>query len=429
VAGAAAITAQGIGKRYALGAGQSTMLSERIGDALRRGARRERTDAEEFWALRDVSFEIPPGQVVGLIGHNGAGKSTLLKIISRITPPTEGRASVRGRVGTLLEVGTGFHPELSGRENVFLNGAVLGMKRREIMRKYAEIVEFAGVERFLETPVKRYSSGMYVRLAFAVAAHLEPEVLLVDEVLAVGDVEFQRKCLGKMRDVASHGRTVLFVSHNLGAVSRLCERALLFEGGRLTADGPPSEVIAGYMAAAVPEGAAGVAEIPRDAPRLGTAEAILSRVTMTAVDGQPIGSLYLDQRFRVTAEFDVREDIDDAVFEVGVVTFAGDRIVTSNSVDRERGPSRVQRGRRAITVELDPSLLPGEFALDVAVHHTDGTTIDFVQGILRFTALNAAEQGEDHYPWNAVRGYVRSPAVWSEVTDAAAAPAASRPGG
>jgi lipopolysaccharide transport system ATP-binding protein len=429
VAGDVAILAEGIGKRYALGASRSGLLSERIGDALRRGRRMDRAVNEQFWALRDVSLEIPPGQVVGLIGHNGAGKSTLLKIISRITPPTEGRAAVHGRVGTLLEVGTGFHPELSGRENVFLNGAVLGMKRREIMRKYAEIVEFAGVERFLETPVKRYSSGMYVRLAFAVAAHLEPEILLVDEVLAVGDVEFQRKCLGKMRDVASHGRTVLFVTHNLGAVSRLCERAMLFEAGRLTADGPPTEVIGRYMSAAAPEGAVGQAEVPDDAPRLGTGEVRLRTARTTSVDGTALGSLHLDQPVRVTAEFDVLAEVEDAVFEVGVATFAGERVVTVNSIDRERPPVRLEAGRRAISVELDPGLLPGEFTLDIGVHHRDGTTIDFVQGVLRFTALNAAEHGDDHYPWNAVRGYVRPHAVWSEVTDAAAAPAASRRGG
>ncbi len=336
---------------------------------------------------------------------------------------------MRGRVGTLLEVGTGFHPELSGRENVFLNGAVLGMKRREIMRKYDEIVEFAGVERFLETPVKRYSSGMYVRLAFAVAAHLEPEILLVDEVLAVGDVEFQRKCLGKMRDVASHGRTVLFVSHNLGAISRLCERAMLFETGKLTADGPPAEVIARYVAAAAPDASVGHADVAGDAPRLGTGEARLRAVRLTGVDGRPLGSIHLDQRFQVTAEFDVLADVDDAVFEVGVATFAGERVVTANSVDREQPPVRLERGRRAVSVELEAGLLPGEFALDVGVHHRNGTTIDYVQGALRFTALNASERGDDHYPWNAVRGYVRPHAVWSEVTDPEAAPAGNRPGG
>ncbi len=203
---------------------------------------------EEFWALRDVDFEVRRGEVLGVIGRNGAGKSTLLKILSRITEPTEGRVTIRGRVASLLEVGTGFHQELTGRENIYLNGAILGMSRTEIRRKFDEIVAFAEVEKFLDTPVKRYSSGMYVRLAFAVAAHLEPEILIVDEVLAVGDTEFQEKCLGKMRDVTSRdGRTVLFVSHNLRAVSALCTRALYLSSGSVVDSGPTAEVIGLYM--------------------------------------------------------------------------------------------------------------------------------------------------------------------------------------
>ena len=205
---------------------------------------------EDFWALRDVSFQIASGEVVGIIGRNGAGKSTLLKVLSRITEPSEGRVTLDGRVASLLEVGTGFHPELSGRENIFLNGAILGMTRAEIVRKFDEIVAFAEVERFLDTPVKRYSSGMYVRLAFAVAAHLEPEILVVDEVLAVGDAEFQKKCLGKMHEVSRGGRTVLFVSHNMAAIQALCSRVIVLQGGRTIADGAPGESISAYLAAA-----------------------------------------------------------------------------------------------------------------------------------------------------------------------------------
>ena len=204
-------------------------------------------EKEPFWALKDVSFEVLRGDVLGIIGRNGAGKSTLLKLLSRITEPTSGRAVINGRVGSLLDVGTGFHPELTGRENVFLNGAILGMHRSEIVRKFDEIVEFAEIEKFLDTPVKRYSSGMYVRLAFAVAAHLEPEILLVDEVLAVGDVAFQKKCLGKMGDVAKQGRTVLFVSHNLAAISNLCDRACLIDQGKLVSTGRTEDVIEVYM--------------------------------------------------------------------------------------------------------------------------------------------------------------------------------------
>ena len=194
-----------------------------------------------------MSFEVQPGEVVGIIGRNGAGKSTLLKILSRITEPTEGEVDINGRVGSLLEVGTGFHPELTGRENVYLNGAILGMRRAEIARKFDEIVAFAEVEKFIDTPVKHYSSGMYMRLAFAVAAHLEPEILIVDEVLAVGDAEFQKKCLGKMGDVAKGGRTVLFVSHNMMMIQRLCTRAILLQNGRLASDDHPARVIQAYI--------------------------------------------------------------------------------------------------------------------------------------------------------------------------------------
>jgi len=204
-------------------------------------------EVEEFWALRDVNFEVKQGEILGIIGRNGAGKSTLLKILSRITKPSQGRVELRGRVSSLLEVGTGFHRELTGRENIFLNGAILGMTQREIRKKFDEIVAFAGTEQFLDTPVKRYSSGMYMRLAFAVAAHLEPEILIVDEVLAVGDDEFQKKCLGKMEEVSRReGRTVLLVSHNLAAISELTHRAILLESGRVAGEGPPSEVISAY---------------------------------------------------------------------------------------------------------------------------------------------------------------------------------------
>lgn len=224
----------------------SAIEVEGLGKSYRIKAGRDR-HAEEFWAVRDLDFRIREGEVVGVVGHNGAGKSTLLKLLSRITHPSEGRIRLRGRVGSLLEVGTGFHPELSGRENIWLNGAILGMNRAEIRKAFDEIVSFAGVERFLETPVKRYSSGMYVRLAFAVAAHLQPEILIVDEVLAVGDAEFQAKCLGKMQDVSRSGRTVLFVSHNLASVGQMCGRVIVLHHGRVDLDGPTPDGIRRYF--------------------------------------------------------------------------------------------------------------------------------------------------------------------------------------
>jgi lipopolysaccharide transport system ATP-binding protein len=245
------IKAQNVSKQYRLGGSQSSygMLRDALASTVRSlGRKKQDPEKEEtIWALRDVSFEIDPGEVVGIIGRNGAGKSTLLKILSRITEPTTGRVELYGRVGSLLEVGTGFHPELTGRENIFLNGVIMGMKREEIERKFDEIVAFAEVSKFLDTPVKRYSSGMYIRLAFAVAAHLEPEILIVDEVLAVGDTSFQRKCLDKMNEVSRHGRTVLFVSHNMPAVTRLCDRTILLDEGTILKDGPSHQVVSAYL--------------------------------------------------------------------------------------------------------------------------------------------------------------------------------------
>lgn len=260
------IRAEGLGKKYLIGhqadGAPYLTLRESMIRAMSRFGRNALDMArgralimgdniEEYWALKDVDFEIQRGEVVGIVGRNGAGKSTLLKVLSRITEPSEGRVTLEGRVASLLEVGTGFHPELSGRENIFLNGAILGMTRSEIQAKFDEIVDFAGVEKFIDTPVKRYSSGMQVRLGFAVAAHLEPEILIVDEVLAVGDVEFQKKCMGRMQDVAGSGRTVLFVSHNMGAVQALCESAILLEQGQVLTTGPTSSTLAAYSSSIV----------------------------------------------------------------------------------------------------------------------------------------------------------------------------------
>jgi lipopolysaccharide transport system ATP-binding protein len=249
------IKVENLGKEYVIGGRERTNATfyDALSSGLAAPFRRLRSlgghvePEERFWALKDVNFEVHEGEVVGIIGRNGAGKSTLLKILSRITAPTKGKAKIRGRVASLLEVGTGFHPELTGRENIYLNGAILGMSRAEIRRKFDEIVEFAGVEEFLDTPVKRYSSGMYVRLAFAVAAHLDPDILLVDEILAVGDIAFQRKCLGAMQSLAGSGRTVVFVSHNMSAVERLCTRVVVIDAGRISFIGSTVESISTFM--------------------------------------------------------------------------------------------------------------------------------------------------------------------------------------
>jgi lipopolysaccharide transport system ATP-binding protein len=250
------IRVHNLSKQYAIGARQTvpTTLRESLTDAIRSPLKHLRLKGrrqEEFWALKEINFEVRPGEILGVIGRNGAGKSTLLKVLSRITEPTSGSVELYGRLGSLLEVGTGFHPELTGRENIYLNGSILGISRREINRKFDEIVTFSEVEKFIDTPVKYYSSGMYVRLAFAIAAHLEPDILVLDEVLAVGDVAFQRKCLGKMGDVSRHGRTVLFVSHNMQAVRSLCKRVIWLEEGRLHSAGESNEIINAYMRASV----------------------------------------------------------------------------------------------------------------------------------------------------------------------------------
>ncbi len=330
-----------LSKLYRLGAIGATSLRESL-DSLfgkRGGAKLADKKAKEsriaddrmgaepgtFWALRDVSFSVMPGEVIGIVGRNGAGKSTLLKILSRITEPTSGRAILRGRVVSLLEVGTGFHPELTGRENIFLNGAILGMKRAEIAKKFTEIVEFAEVGAFIDTPVKRYSSGMFVRLAFAVAAHLDPEILLIDEVLAVGDAGFQKKCLGKMGEVASrHGRTVFFVSHNMGAVRSLCEQAILIDGGRLVLSGKPGDVISHYLSASMPKGRDLEGEVwwKNDAPR--NEDVALRGIRLLDPAGAPQSTFEADKPIAIEIHYDVLQRLRGARFSVTLVTQEGE---------------------------------------------------------------------------------------------------------
>ena len=302
------IRIEGLSKQYRIGARRKAFhntlretMAGALGAPLRRIRRRHNAPGEDtVWALKDVSFDVHPGEVMGVIGRNGAGKSTLLKILSRITEPTEGRVELYGRVGSLLEVGTGFHPELTGRENIFLNGAVLGMRRGEIERKFDEIVAFAEIDRFLDTPVKRYSSGMYTRLAFAVAAHLEPEILLVDEVLAVGDSEFQAKCLGKMGEVAQGGRTVIYVSHNLGSMASLCQRAILLLGGRKCGEGPTVEVINRYISGGREVSGERVWHDPQSAPGN---EKIRLRAVRIVSGGKVTSEVDIQNDVRVEIEF------------------------------------------------------------------------------------------------------------------------------
>jgi lipopolysaccharide transport system ATP-binding protein len=311
----------------------------------------------DFWALRDVSFEVRAGEVVGIIGRNGAGKSTLLKIISEITPPTNGKVELYGRVGSLLEVGTGFHPELTGRENVYLNGSILGMNRREINRQFDEIVAFSGVENFLDTPVKRYSSGMKVRLAFAVAAHLQPEVLIIDEVLAVGDAEFQKKCLGKMQDVARGGRTVLFVSHNMQAIERLCDRVLWLLEGRSAGDGSPQELIPEYLASTSDS------LLARYAPDAAheSADVVLEEAYITGINGDPTASLRFGEPFAVHCLWRHRRSVRGVCYSLRVTNSFGTLVFASNT-SNQPAVSIDATGRYAASCKLDANVLsPGQY--------------------------------------------------------------------
>lgn len=337
-----AIHVEDLGKRYRIGTAPERyktlrdMLVAGINapiQRLRRGASafRQSSESSIIWALRDISFDVPRGKVLGIVGRNGAGKSTLLKILSRVTEPTEGSAEIHGRVGSLLEVGTGFHPELTGRENIYLNGAILGMKRLEIERKFDEIVAFSEVEQFIDTPVKRYSSGMYLRLAFAVAAHLEPEILVVDEVLAVGDAEFQRKCMGKMSDVAQAGRTVLFVSHNMSAVLRLTEETMVLDKGRLVYRAPTPQAVDYYMAAGFTgagERAWTSEEIPADA-----APFIPLALRLRDSKEQVVDTLRSTEPIRVEIEYRLDQPITGLRVGIYLLTMRGEYVFTSFDLD------------------------------------------------------------------------------------------------
>jgi len=388
----AIIEVRGLSKRYRLGQLGAGSLRE---EAERLFRRRGPRPAGEFWALKDVSFDVAPGEVLGVVGRNGAGKSTLLKLLSRVTEPTAGEVRLRGRVASLLEVGTGFHPELTGRENIYLNGAILGMTRVEIRRKFDEIVAFAEVERFLETPVKRYSSGMYVRLAFAVAAHLEPEILIVDEVLAVGDAEFQKKCLGKMRRVsAEEGRTVLFVSHNMTAINSLCDRAMLMAGGEVAMVGLPEEVVRGYLTPDRPD------EAHRrmwDRPELAPGD---DRVRLRRVEAIPCGG-----GFERVAPFEICVEywnrVEGANLIVEVVVAASDGAVVFHSLSSE--DPRIGNAARAAGLYRSSCRVPagllnaGDYRIDVHFIHGAMTAYTPFEGALSLTIADTAPRGDFIY--------------------------------
>jgi lipopolysaccharide transport system ATP-binding protein len=406
-----AVRADRLSKRYRLGERRRyRTLREALVEATRTPFRGRRIAAREtIWALRDISFEIRRGEVVGVIGRNGAGKSTLLKILSRITEPTSGRAELYGRVGSLLEVGTGFHSELTGRENIFLSGAVLGMRRAEIESRFDEIVAFAEVERFIDTPVKHYSSGMYLRLAFAVAAHLEPEILLVDEVLAVGDAAFQKRCLGKMSSVASQGRTVLFVSHNMAAVEGLCSRALLLTAGTLAEDGPPRTVIRAYLQGGVAPHTA-VTPLSDHQGRRPGSETVLREVTLLC-DGTESNTVPMGGELTVVARFARAEDIPNMRFGIAIEDLTGQRLMNFSPSNQAPDllPVRTRGGEIRCRIPRLP-LLPGLYAITLILGR-GGADLDRIDRAVEFSVEPADVFGTGLAP-EVGHGFFYQEAAW-----------------
>lgn len=394
-----AIVVEALSKRYALGQLHTNLLSERLGSLLRRD--RKKIAADEVWALRDVGFEVREGEVLGVIGRNGAGKSTLLKILSRITAPTSGRALVRGRLASLLEVGTGFHPELTGRENIYLNGTILGMRRREIDRKFDEIVAFSEVEAFLDTPVKRYSSGMYVRLAFAVAAHLETDVLVVDEVLAVGDREFQEKCLGRMDAIAKkEGRTVLFVSHNLDAISRICTEGLYLQQGRLALKGSMEEAVEKYLSRS--RDAAGAPDLAGTSERWGDGRVRLKQFELRKTDGAMAVSLGAGGDYDLVMHFDVRTpgDVTGVVGSIALADMRGVKVMLVSSAFSDQYLSLPSGGGRVVCRIRDLNLAAGAYSVTLFLGGRNGEVFDCLNDVRTIDVVGGDFFGTGHagYP-------------------------------
>jgi len=382
-----AIHCDGLAKQYQIGERERyKTMREAITGVFTSPFRRATTVPRngKFWALQDVSFDIKRGDVVGIIGRNGAGKSTLLKILSRITSPTAGRADIWGRVGSLLEIGTGFHPELTGRDNIYLNGAILGMKKSEIARKFDEIVAFSEVEKFIDTPVKRYSSGMYVRLAFAVAAHMETEILIVDEVLAVGDTQFQKKCLGKMGDVARHGRTVLLVSHNMAAIQSLCGHTILLQEGRNVYDGNPLEVTRFYLGSFDQQKQGGTVDLRSNALHREGKAAIFSSLCLKNGEGAVTTSYLPGDDLIVELNVDPPFPVSDPILSIGIDDAVGRRVFTVRSMYSDFHQPVLDRPATIICTVRDLCLVPGRYAAHIHVGTLYDRLLDLVYNAFSF---------------------------------------------
>jgi lipopolysaccharide transport system ATP-binding protein len=433
------IQVEGLSKQYRIGIAKQRYdtLRDQIASSFKRlfqlngrGSSTNRS-SDSFWALKDVSFEVKQGEVLGIIGRNGAGKSTLLKILSRITEPTEGRAHIYGRLACLLEVGTGFHRELTGRENIYLNGAILGMKRTEIERKFDEIVDFSGVEKFIDTPVKHYSSGMYVRLAFAVAAHLEPDVLIVDEVLAVGDAGFQAKCLGKMESVAREGRTVLFVSHNMAAIENLCDRVILLDMGKVAFEGPSGEAIPFFLSSMPEKGSnsrSHIVDLRNHAGRAPKYRPILTSMELYGESNRPLvnGSLKLGGPLKVRLSFHLEDPAPNLDLTLGFETQLGQCILLISSTYQSDPPTGNRTGDRTFVCDI-PSLplLPAEYKI-AALVDINGSNVDRVVDAARITVVASDYYGGGRLPHH---GFVAVKHRWHETqSDSRAKPLASAGG-
>jgi len=370
-----------------------------------------RRTVEDFWALRDVSFEIKQGESIGIVGRNGAGKSTLLKVLSRITEPTEGRVRLRGRVASLLEVGTGFHPELTGRENVFLNGAILGMSKVEIRRKFDEIVTFAEVEKFLDTPVKHYSSGMYVRLAFSVAAHMEPEILVVDEVLAVGDSAFQKKCLGKMDNISGQGRTVLFVSHNMAVVQRLCSKTAVLSGGRLAYYGDTEQAVQLYLSSmGASSSSVDIAESQHHSTYNGVRVIQLTNMTLANARNNDFSVRW---REPIHLRFTLRtnEQRNNVVFGLNLTSAEGVCLFAVHSTDLGEAPHDLAPGEHVLDVHLDNPFVAGTYTISLGAHSAISRDILFL--VLEAGTLEVLDVSVDERPYHHKKGVlINAEAAW-----------------
>ena len=417
------IKVENLGKRYQIGEREPYRTIRdsitRAATAPWRGLRSRlaggepRADANHVWALSDVSFEVMPGEVLGVIGRNGAGKSTLLKVLSRITEPTTGRVELYGRVGSLLEVGTGFHPELTGRENIFLSGAIMGMRRTEIARKFDQMVAFAEIEQFIDTPVKRYSSGMYVRLAFAVAAHLDPEILLVDEVLAVGDAAFQKKCLGKMGDVAREGRTVLFISHNMASIESLCSACLMFKGGRLEARGAPGNTIGHYIANELSQGS-GESSLVDHAGRSGSSIPMMRFVRLFSKPGELSAMMQIGSPLSIQVNFRSAQPLRP-ILGVTIKTAQGVAVFGVSNRWTHAGFDGPQMSEGIINCDFASlPLMPGTYSVDLYFGDFADITrdLDVVLDAISFEIYPADVYGTGLLP-RAMDGPVIWQAAWS----------------